>query len=291
MLTDHEKKMLKRKWLRTPELCFTLFHRIVKPDRPSPPELACVYAAEMSDDTTKIGVSTNHDKRIKQIKGQVYLDVKRAHHTAYAPLEFMRVIEARCHATFADRQVRGEFFDISFEEAVTELNKHAADIADALHKADQRYLDELDYFFNEFLPEYEGKILNKSTETKIPKYNQEVTHVRESKTAVVDDNENSEIIRLKKQLSDLEKFEFAVVYVLLMSNGTVKIGMTKDLTERVKQLKAETGLYVLKFRTTPFMPREEAAELEAKLKEMFAAYCMGGEYFDVKFTLVCAALQ
>lgn len=109
--------------------------------------------------------------------------------------------------------------------------------------------------------------------------------------AVVNDNEDSEVIRLKKQLSDLEKFEFAVVYVLLMSNGTVKIGMTKDLTERVKQLKAETGLYVLKFRTTPFMPREEAAELEAKLKEMFAAYCMGGEYFDVKFTLVCAALQ
>ena len=260
-------------------------------NKPCAPTLACVYAFEMGDSTVKIGVTQDVEDRAKNVSRAKCQDILRVHNTPFAPYRFMTKLEKRCDAAFADRRVRGEFFDISFEEAVTELNKHAADIADALHKADQRYLDELDYFFNEFLPEYEGKILNKSTETKIPKYNQEVTHVRESKTAVVDDNENSEIIRLKKQLSDLEKFEFAVVYVLLMSNGTVKIGMTKDLTERVKQLKAETGLYVLKFRTTPFMPREEAAELEAKLKEMFAAYCMGGEYFDVKFTLVCAALQ
>ena len=95
--------------------------------------------------------------------------------------------------------------------------------------------------------------------------------------------------RIKKQIAR-PCSELAVVYALLMSNGTVKIGMTKDLTERMKNLKTETGLFVLNFRSTPFMAREDAEKLEAALLEKFSVYSMGGEFFDTKFSLVAAEL-
>ena len=97
-----------------------------------------------------------------------------------------------------------------------------------------------------------------------------------------------EVIRLQNQFECAT--EFAVVYVLLMSNGTIKIGMTKDLTDRIKQLKAETGLFVLSAHTSRFMPREEAAALEQYLLDKFSAYALGGEFFDCKFKLVAAEL-
>ena len=132
-----------------------LFGKLWTPTRPIPPQLACVYAAEMSDDTVKIGVSIKPYERVQQVAGAVYLKVKRVHHTAFAPRSFMYDIESRCHATFDDRRARSEFFNITFEEAVAELNSHADEIATALAKADQRYLAEVNYFFNEYLVEYE----------------------------------------------------------------------------------------------------------------------------------------
>ena len=105
---------------------------------------------------------------------------------------------------------------------------------------------------------------------------------------VVDDESERLMMRMKKQFAVIKKCEFAVVYVLLMSNLTVKIGYTKDLTERVKKIKSETGLDVFNFYTSRVMTLEDARILEVALKEKFAAYCIGGEYFDVKFSLVCA---
>ena len=148
-------RYFKGKGLNT--LGVALFGKLWKPIRPIPPQLACVYAAEMSDDTVKIGVSIHPDERIHQVANAVYLEVKRVHHTAFAPRSFMYDVENWCHAAFANRRVRGEFFNITFEEAVAELDSHADKIATALAKADQRYLAELDYFFNEYFPEYEKK--------------------------------------------------------------------------------------------------------------------------------------
>ena len=83
----------------------------------------------------------------------------------------------------------------------------------------------------------------------------------------------------------------AVVYALLMSNGTVKIGMTKDLTDRIKQIQAESGIRVLDYRTTPFMNRDDAAALESALLEKFSPYAMGGEFFDCRFLDVAKDLS
>ena len=151
MLTDQEKKQLKNQWLS-----FAALFRC-SPMTPSPPEVACVYAFDMSDDTVKIGVTTNVDKREKGVQSAVYLEVKRRHQTGYAPLDFMRQIEARCHATFVGRRERGEYFSITFEEAVAELDSHADEIAAALHKADEPDEYAPDCFFTYIVKLSNGK--------------------------------------------------------------------------------------------------------------------------------------
>lgn len=88
---------------------------------------------------------------------------------------------------------------------------------------------------------------------------------------------------LKRQLPAPKTLDFAVVYCLLMSNGTVKIGMTTNLTERTRALKKDFKLDVLDYYSTGFMSREEAAALEEKLKEQFADCSLGNEFYDVRF--------
>lgn len=169
--------------------------------KPSPPQIGCVYAIEMSDGTVKIGVSTQPDERVQQVAGSVYLEIKRVHFTAFAPRSFMYEMEKRCHAAFVDRRVRGEFFDITFEEAVAELDSHADEIADALAEADQRYIDELDYFFNEFLPEYEDRHI-KQTETSARVTAEKKTSVEE---VAPDDISAAVIADLQQQFAALDE--------------------------------------------------------------------------------------
>ena len=87
----------------------------------------------------------------------------------------------------------------------------------------------------------------------------------------VANNVEQEMIRLQNQFAK-PCTNLAVVYCLLMGNGTVKIGMTKDLTDRIKQIQAESGIRVLDYRTTPFMNRDDAAALESALLEKFSPY-------------------
>jgi len=103
-------------------------------------------------------------------------------------------------------------------------------------------------------------------------------------------DDSKELNRLRKQLTITENFELAVVYILLMSDGTVKVGMTKDLSERIKQIQAQTGRNVLNFKSTPFMLIKDARELESALKEKFAAYKISGEYFDMRFVDACESI-
>lgn len=90
--------------------------------------------------------------------------------------------------------------------------------------------------------------------------------------------------RLLKQISTDKSFDLAVVYCLLTSEGTVKIGYTSNLTERIKTIRIEYKLDVLDYYSTSFMSREDAARIEEELKTRYAECAMGGEFFDVKFT-------
>ena len=386
MLNDKEKATLRKNFWRDAQLCFG------HPLRPCPPQLVCLYALEMSDGSVKIGVTKNLDKRIGNVKRSVYLDVLRTHQTALAPRRFIFSLEKICHAAFEARRVRGEFFNITFEEAQAELDRHAQSIADALHAADQKYIDVLDFYFNEFLPEYEAKHADRELVPTLPpadnlpqvvvvegvrgyvddegtvhlnaedvarglgfvivraervttsginyvrwervneylaefdcppvargdfipenmfyllamKANNETAKAFQWKVAnnilpsirkqgfyVADDApahvranlslKSKEVALLKNQLPAEKMIDFAVVYMLLMSNGSVKIGMTANLTERARQIKAESGLGVLDYVSTPFIAREDAVRLEESLKQRFNDKCLGGEFFAIRF--------
>ena len=84
--------------------------------------------------------------------------------------------------------------------------------------------------------------------------------------------------------------ELAVVYAVLLSNMLVKIGMTRDLTARMKDLQKETKADILAWVSTPFMTRDETALLERSLKVKFFDKNKGGEFYDVDFDTVKAAL-
>lgn len=114
----------------------------------------------------------------------------------------------------------------------------------------------------------------------------------EMKEAVVEEPQEDlkECVRRAREQFARLVTELAVVYALLMSNFTVKIGMTKDLTDRIKQIQADTKLDTLDFASTPFMARDDAAALEQYLLDKFSAYSLGGEFFDVRFLSVKAAL-
>lgn len=97
---------------------------------------ACLYAFDMSDGTVKIGASDDVHRRKPQVEYATGLTVRRLHHTNSAPRSLIFKLERRCHETFADRRVCGEFFNITFEEACAELDRHAEEIATALAQAE-----------------------------------------------------------------------------------------------------------------------------------------------------------
>lgn len=149
MLTDEDRKNLMTKFWQHADF-------FGQPFRPHPPKIGQVYAFEMSDNTVKIGATSKSEKRIHEVEQKVYLKVLRWHFTDFAPYEFITKTEWHCHAKFDDRRVRGEFFDIPFEEACAELDRYNETFNAALKAADEKFLDEIDVYFNDFLPLYEA---------------------------------------------------------------------------------------------------------------------------------------
>ena len=229
--------------------------------RYSPPEIACVYAFDMSDDTVKIGLTTKFEERTKSVQAAVYLKVTRHHHTGFAPLEFMRVIEARCHATFADRRVRGEYFAISFEEAVAELDRHAEDISKALAQADENSIDEFNYY-EELKRKYFStpKIVKPAPASASP-----IEKVRLSLTACV--------------------------YALLMSNGAVYIDYADSRRKRFAKIEQKSGLTVKDTYFTFSMSHETAHLIAWISKKNFSSFRTEGEFFNVDFAKVCEYIE
>ena len=149
MLTDEDRKNLMTKFWQHAEVMGQSF-------RPHPPKIGQVYAFEMSDNTVKIGATSKSEKRIHEVEQKVYLKVLRWHFTDFAPYEFITKTELHCHSKFDARRVRGEFFDIPFEEACAELDRYNETFNAALKAADEKLLDEIDVYFNDFLPLYEA---------------------------------------------------------------------------------------------------------------------------------------
>ena len=88
-------------------------------------------------------------------------------------------------------------------------------------------------------------------------------------------------VRRDGQLKD------ACVYVLLMSNGTVKIGQSANVRNRASKIKRQTGLTVDAVYFTSFMPREAARLIEWACHENFSSRRAEGEFFSVNFKTAC----
>ena len=85
--------------------------------------------------------------------------------------------------------------------------------------------------------------------------------------------------------------ELAFVYGLKLSNGLTKIGVAKDLTARMKDLQKETKADVIDWVVSALMTRDEALLLERALKAKFFDYIVSGEFFNVPFEAVKAAIS
>ena len=83
----------------------------------------------------------------------------------------------------------------------------------------------------------------------------------------------------------------ACVYVLLMSNGIVKIGYSGKLRSRVAKIENQTGLTVNDIYFTSFTSREIARFVEWVCQKKFSSRKVEGEFFSVEFNKVCAAVE
>ena len=96
---------------------------------------------------------------------------------------------------------------------------------------------------------------------------------------------------LRNQLPALSSLAMAVVYVLLLSNGSIKIGVTDFLPRRIKEIEQDTNLRVLNFKSTPYLLRNEADNLESFLKNKFSDQALGGEFFSARFDEAAALIS
>lgn len=86
---------------------------------------SCVYVLQMDNNRVKIGVTSDFSRRLATITNNSGMTVKDWCHTSYINRTQALKIERRCHAHFQLQRAEGEFFNINFEDASTELEKYA----------------------------------------------------------------------------------------------------------------------------------------------------------------------
>lgn len=84
---------------------------------------------------------------------------------------------------------------------------------------------------------------------------------------------------------------YAFVYVLLLSNGLVKIGCSSNPRTRIAQLKRIHKLTVKDLYLSLSMPREIARLIEWACQEKFSSRRVKGEIFSVTFEEACSAVD
>lgn len=89
----------------------------------------------------------------------------------------------------------------------------------------------------------------------------------------------------------LPESEPASVYAFAMSNNTVKIGMSGNISDRLKSIERETLLKVNGVFSLEVDSRQKAFEIEKTLHEYFSAQCTQGEFFNIAFNEVCNRIK
>ena len=89
----------------------------------STPTLSCVYVLEMSNGTVKIGYSRNVEKRMRNISTGSGLEILNHYETELIDSEIAYSVEQECHDAFDTQRIKGEFFNITFDEACDKLKE------------------------------------------------------------------------------------------------------------------------------------------------------------------------
>lgn len=82
-----------------------------------------------------------------------------------------------------------------------------------------------------------------------------------------------------------------VVYVLLLDNHTVKIGVTQNPLKRFNAISSGSGLAVKRFWYTPKMTKSDALLLESKSHKHFEQCNICGEFFETDFNIACEYVE
>ena len=80
-----------------------------------------LYVLEFCNGTVKIGITKEKEKRMKAISSASGMNILRSYFTE--KIDNVQNLEAELHRYFKDNRLNGEFFSISFEEAVSEVIK------------------------------------------------------------------------------------------------------------------------------------------------------------------------
>lgn len=83
----------------------------------------------------------------------------------------------------------------------------------------------------------------------------------------------------------------AHAYAFLMSNATTKIGHSDDIEDRIKRMKREKGLEVMREHHSPKLPRDDARSIEKTLHKKYARFKVDGEFFNADYADVCNSLD
>jgi hypothetical protein len=81
------------------------------------------------------------------------------------------------------------------------------------------------------------------------------------------------------------------VYVLFMSNDTVKIGRTKNFAQRKKTISKASGLDIKEYWHTPMINIKKASKIENMAHKHFKKYRNNGEFFSVDYKKACAYVK
>lgn len=136
-----------RAWVEIMQQKLTQIHYEVLLD----PQMTCIYALEMNNNTVKIGKTRNFEKRMRNIASGSGLEVINYYHTEYVHHDIASKIELACHETFSAYRVKGEFFKITFAEARAELDKYAEEITEANRKFKEETAPAIQKKYDEYL--------------------------------------------------------------------------------------------------------------------------------------------
>ena len=88
------------------------------------PEYAVVYSALLDNALVKIGLTTDFNRRIKEVRKETGQDVEDVFTTGNLPLDDARKLEATVKAKFHDKNKGGELYDVPFEQVKAAIDKH-----------------------------------------------------------------------------------------------------------------------------------------------------------------------